>query len=252
MGISFYFLGICTHVSWDEDPLVLPPRVVLVNAMEGSTVHPDIHAHVPTLRIAAQDILNMDALIWPGTGGPILEWQLNGARIRLENGTTARERHSSFDTCMPSLRELTPNVGPPSKEAVEDGNPRRASCIFDVTHGTLSAGTLRERGAVFSMLRTETDGPPRLSIRSFGSSALPTEIFLRDGAEVTIANLGATEQQDGSQDFYLHYELAAAIPTDPGVPHDRSSSCVVNKKPRPTWPPGFTSVDVGCSNSAYP
>ena len=56
------------HVWWDEDPLTLSPRVVLVNAMEGSSVHPDIHSHVPTLWIAAQDILTMDSLIWPGGG----------------------------------------------------------------------------------------------------------------------------------------------------------------------------------------
>jgi len=251
MGISVYFIGICTHVWWDEDTPALPPRVVLVNATEGSSVHPEIHAHVPTLRIAGQDILNMDSLIWPGTGGLIHEWRLNGARMRLENGTTVRERHSSFETCMPSLRAIMPNVGPPSKEAIEDENLRRAACIFDVTHGTLSAGTLREGGAVFGMLRTETEGSPRLSIRSFGSG-LPKEIFLRDGAEITISNLGATEQHDGSHDFYLHYELAATIPTDPGIPAAPSSSCVVNKNPRPTWPPGFASVDVGCSNSAYP
>jgi hypothetical protein len=90
-----------------------------------------------------------------------------------------------------------------------------------------------------------------LSIRSFGSE-LPKEIVLRDGAEITIANLGATEQHDGRNDFYLHYELAATIPKDAGLPHNPSPSCVVNSKPRPTWPPGFTAVDVGCSNSGYP
>ncbi len=152
---------------------------------------------------------------------------------------------------MPSLRALTPDVGPPSKKAVEDEDPRRALCIFDVTHGEFSAGTLREDGAVFSMLRTETDGNPRVSIRSFGS-ALPKEIFLRDGAEITIANLGATEQHDGSHDFYLHYELAVARPELPGVPDNPSPSCVVNRKPRPTCRRDSPPSTVGCSNPAYP
>lgn len=229
----------------------MTPRVVLVNGTEGSTIQPDIQSHVPTLRIAAHDILNMDFLNWPGTGGPILEWQLNGARMRLANGTSPLLRDPSVETCMPSLRRLTSQISPPSKEAVEDEDPRRALCIFDVTHGTLSAAAHREGGPVYGMLRTETDGPPRLSIRQFGS-AVPQEIVLRDGAEITIANLGATEQHDGSNDFYLHYELAAAKPDNPGIPRDLAPGCVDNKAPRPTWPPGFTSVDVGCSNSAYP
>ena len=147
---------------------------------------------------------------------------------------------------MPSLLALTPNVGPPSKEAVDDEDPRRALCICDVTHGTLSAAAHREVGPVFGMLRTETDGPPRLSIRTFGS-ALQKEIFLRDGAEITIANLGATEQHDGSDDVYLHYELAAEKPEDPGVPRDLDPSCIDNKKPRPTWSLGFTSVELAPS-----
>ena len=247
MGISVYFLGICTHVWWDESR----PRVVLVNARENSTIHgAEIHSHIPTLRIAASDIAD-DSLIWPGTSGPVVEWQLERTRLRIENGTTTRcERDSSFETCMPSLRDRTPDIEAPAEDAVEGRDPQAASCIFELNCGTVSAGALRDNGAVFGMLRAETQGAPRLSILSFGAG-VPTEISLRDGAQITISNLGATENHDGSRDFYLHYKLAAHMPENPGLPRPLPVGCVVNEM-RPTWPRGFTSVDAGCSNSVYP
>jgi len=163
--------------------------------------------------------------------------------MRLENGTTERGKDRSFETCMPSLREFTQDVGPPSKEAVEDEDPRRASCIFDVTHGTLSAGALRHDGPVFAILRTETDERARLSIRPFGL-ALRKEILLNDGAKITARRqprlLPALRAGRDNPD----------VSRRPLTTSARYASS--NGKPPATWPPGFTSVDAGCSNSAYP
>jgi hypothetical protein len=245
MTISITFAGICTHVWRDGSD----PRVVLVNATESTIITGQpIGAHVPTLRIAAKDLANVSPVEWPGTGGAIMEWKLDGARIAI-NAKAGVQLDPSYDRCMPRLTTLTPAIGPLSRAAVEDENPRLAASYFDVTGGTLSAGAIKDDGAVFSLLVAETEGPPLLSIAAFGSE-VPTLIPLRDGAELTIANLGRTERQDGHFDFYLHYALAEGLPKDPGIPAT-PAGCRVNYY-SPTWPPGLTTVDAGCSNSAYP
>ncbi|MBV9494368.1 MAG: hypothetical protein JOZ54_08975 [Acidobacteria bacterium] len=247
MRLKVHFLGICTYVWWEG----ISPRMVLVNAKNNTPIDGyDIGSHVPTLRIAANDILDLDPQRWPGTKATILEWELNGARLRIESEGPPFTRDPSVDRCMPSLAALHSDIGPPSKAAVEDGDPALSSCIFELTQGALSCGVLREDGAAFSMLRTETreQGQPRLSITSFRSGESRT-ITLRDGAEITIANLGAAE---APVDFFLHYMLAEKMPLKPEGPGRRDSSCRVNGPGPATWPPGFGSVDAGCSNSRYP
>lgn len=245
MRLTVHFLGICTHVWWEG----ISPRMVLVNAKNNTPVKEhNIESHVPTLRIAARDIVDLDPQRWPGTSGTILEWELDGARLRIENGATPFQRHSSVDLCMPSLAKLDPDIGPPSKAAVEAGDPALVSCIFELTHGELRCAVLREDGAAFSRLRTETDGQPRLSITSFRSGETRT-LTLQDGAEITIANLGVAE---AAADFFLHYTLAETMPARLVGPGPRDSSCRVNAPGPATWPPGLGSVDAGCSNSRYP
>lgn len=246
MGISIHFIGICTHVWWDESR----PRVVLVNAVEGKRIQEqDIGSHVPTLRIAARHLTEVDqAMVWPGTSDAIIEWQLSGARISI-NTTGTPQRDDSFLRCMPSLRNLTPDVGAPSPD-IDTEVLGLTACLFNITGGTFSAGAIRDNGAVFAKLTAETEGPPALSIAAYGSE-VPSLIGLKDGAEITIANLGATEGHDGSLDFYLHYMLAATMPDVLGVPKPPGPNCRVNAY-SPTWPKGFGTVDAGCSNSAYP
>lgn len=247
MGITVYFAGICTHVGWDESR----PRVVLVNGTQGDRIEDQhIDAHVPTLRIAASDLTDIASLNLPGTRDAIIEWKLDGTRIRIENGTGSPQQHPSYVNCMPSLRNLTPAIGAPAAEAVEGRDARLVSCVFDVTCGTISAGAFKTNGAVFSMLRAETEGAPGLSIAPFGSGD-PQVLTLRDGAAITIANLGATERHDGSHDFYLHYKLAAEMPPSPGIPTATASGCILNPVSS-TLPPGLTTVNVACSNSGYP
>lgn len=257
MGISVSFLGICTHVWWEG----MTPRVILTNATERINMGgQDIEPHVAKLRIAAKDIVDIDSLpwpsdslAWPAMSEPIVEWQLDGVRMGIDNGTTSPSKDPEHFHCIPSLQNLLgPEVklGPPSQAAVEEGDPRLASCIFDVHCGVVSGGALRTNGAVFGMLRTETNGQPRLRIAPFGS-ATPKIVTLRDGAEITITNLGAAERNDGRFDFYLHYRLAETLPAVLISPEITGDDCVVNAFSR-TWPPGFGSVEAGCSNSNYP
>jgi len=255
MGISIHFLGICTHVWWPG----MQPRVVLLNATTRITIaDQEIEPHVAKLRIAAKDIVDIDGKPWPadslawlGTGEPIVEWQLDGVRMSIKNGATAEPTQDpEHFHCIPSLQQLVPDVGPPSQAMVEDGDRTLTSCIFYVTCGNVSGGAVRKNGAVFGMLRAETNGQPQLSIAAFGSTT-PRIVTLRDDAEVTITNLGATERQDGHFDFYLHYKLAQDMPPLPKAPDGTGDECVVNESSL-TWPPGFGSVDAGCSNSNYP
>ena len=257
MGISVYFLGICTQVWWEG----MQPRVVLINATEKTRIgDQEIDSHIAKLRIAAKDIVDIDSVSWPadslvwsGTSDAIIEWRLDGVRLRIENGTTTSPaKDPEHFHCIPSLQQLIGDaeLGPPSQEVVEDGNARLTSCIFDLNCGVVSGGALRPNGAVFSMLRAETNGQPQLRIAAFDSST-PKLLTLRDGAEVTITNLGATERQDSRFDFYLHYKLAENMPPVLRGPTSTGDDCVVNENGR-TWPPGYGSVDAGCSNSNYP
>src|SRR6476659_1195041 len=142
---------------------------------------------------ASREFDVIDSLAWPGTGHAIVEWPLDGARVSIANGRTPLERDAERFHCIPSLRDLLApdaEIGPPSMPAVEGEDPRLASCIFDLTCGAISGGALRQNGAVFSMLRTETDGPPQLRIAAFGSGTSQVTTLLY-GTEVTISNLGA-------------------------------------------------------------
>lgn len=252
MAITVYFVGICTHLWWDEEH----PRVVLVNGKDAREIqNQHIGSHVPTLRIAASDIISeSDPWTFPGTRNAIVEWQLDGARISIVNGTSGPcRRHPSFHNCMPRLNSyIEPReIGAPSQDAVEGRDARLTSSIFDLTCGEMAAGALKKTGAVFGRLRAETAEAPRLQIAPYGSGE-PRVITLRDGAEITISNLGATEGHDGSSDFFLHYTLAAEMPDPLGAPVETPAGCPPPNTFASTWPPGFTTVDAGCSNSAYP
>lgn len=251
MSIGVYFMGVCTHVWWEEPP-AFTSRVVLVNAVN-DTPFPDkvVRSHLATLRIAAEDILEARGIVLPTPVDGIVTLDLNrtGARVEIANVTGDARRDDSFGHCIPKLSHLSPNLGPPSKAAVEDGRSDLVSCIFTITGGRLIGGS-NDKGAAFGLLTAETDGNPVVHIAPFNGET-PGEIELRDNAQITLSNLGATEVHDDAWDFYLHYKLAETMPAERGLP--APSPCRGgNHPPASTWPPGFKSVGPGCSNSAYP
>lgn len=251
MDLRVYFLGICTHMEWHDTVPRYMDRVVLYNATAGDEIDGQpIQSHVPTLRIAVRDIIGQKSLVLPGTSGGIVEWRLDGVRVRIENATDPVDRDATFFTCIPSLSKLVPDIGVPSKAAVDDGVRELAACIFDVTGGTLY-GRANKQSAAFGFLETATDGDPVISITPFDDpTGEPGKLTLRPGAEISLSNVGATEKHDSAYDFYLHYRLAGRMPEHPRLP-DPPTTCIV-PAPGHTWPPGFQSVDVGCSNSIYP
>ena len=255
MKLNVFFVGLCTHVWWDEPPRTFSKRVVLHNAISGDVIKgKNIKSHIPTLRIAAADIEEMHSLNLPGTDG-ILEWKLNGGRVSIANPIDGEAvPDSTFSTCIPHLRDLMPDVGPPSEAAVDSHDPSIISCIFELTAGRLY-GCTNKPGAALGLFVAETKDLPILRFTSFenGESRTST-ITLRAGAKITLSNLGACAEYDDSFDFYLHYKLAAVMPErDFVVPgRDRIKDCAVFNEDVPTWPPGFGSVGPGCSNSAYP
>lgn len=251
MELNVFFAGVCTHVWWDEPPVRYTKRVVLRNATAGDDIHlKHIKPHIPTLRIAAADIVGMDSLDLPGTDG-ILQWRLSGGRVRMANAIDGEPvPDPSFGTCIPHLRNLTPNVGPPSDAAVDGDDPSIISCIFELTAGTLY-GCTNQSGAALGLFVAKTNDLPILRFTPLGTGPGRT-IMLRDGARITFSNLGATTEDDDSFDFYLHYRLAQDMPETLGVPGPDRQGCAVFNEDVPTWPPGFKSVGPGCSNSAYP
>ena len=251
MEIGVYFVGVCTHVQWGKTRPAFLNRVVLVNGSGHPRVRDkDIPSHVAALHIAADDVLGTESIVLPEPVGGIITLPLNGVRMRIANTIgEINPPDGSVGTCIPSLDQLTPGLGRPSKEAVEDGKPELTSCIFDVTGGRLQGGS-NGNGAAFGFLSAETDGTPRLRITPFGSETWG-EIQLRDHAQITLSNLGENETDD-EWDFYLHYKLAETMPLgDLGRP-GRSPCADHNTQSASTWPPGFKSVGPGCSNSAYP
>jgi hypothetical protein len=250
MEIGVYFLGVCTHVWWGRTRPTLTNRVVLVNGTGHPHVHDkDIPEHIATLRIDAEDIIGTTSMVLPDPVEGIVQLELTGVRIQIANTIEdGVDLDDSFGTCIPSLDTLTPGIGRPSKAAVDDGRADLTSCIFDLTGGRLQGGS-NEPGAAFGYLRSVTSGAPRLRLTPFGSEAW-SEIQLRDNAQITISNLGATPEADDEWDFYLHYKLAETLPAVLAVPDP--SPCRGNHSPAVTWPPGFKSVGPGCSNSAYP
>ena len=249
MDLKIDFAGVCTHVWWTDSIPPYTSRVVLVNASAGDHIRGrDIKPHVATLRVLKEDVVNGDALRGARNNDPVIDYLLAGARVRV-NATSPVHKDPSFRNCIYSLRELTPALGMPSREAVDDGVPDRTACIFDVTGGTLH-GRVNPSGAAYASLETDTQGDPTVTI--FNAVTHDSiEIILKPGAEITISNLGATEQDDDLYDFYLHYRLAATMPKDPGLPGPDPRICL-RPAPGATWPPNFGSVGPGCSNSAYP
>jgi hypothetical protein len=250
MDLRVNFLGVCTHMQWKGSIPTCMNRVVLVNATAGDRIAGEpIQSHIPTLRIAARHIIDMESLSLPKPGGDIVEWRLDGVRVRIENATDEIRHDETFGKCIPALGKLTSDVGVPSKAAVHDDVKELASCIFDVTGGTLYGAT-NEHGAAYAVLETATGGNPRVSITSFQPDGTRLVLNLHPGAEISLSNLGATKEHDSHFDFYLHYKLAAEMPPHPQLP--LGPPCQSNRPPGHTWPPGFQSVDVGCSNSIYP
>ncbi|MDP9193620.1 MAG: hypothetical protein M3P06_18145 [Acidobacteriota bacterium] len=250
IDLSVYFVGVCTHVWWSDTQPQFTNRVVLVNGLEDTAIRDrTIRSHIATLRVAAKDVIRTGSLVRPREDGEILEWQLNGVRVDINSTGDDVDRVDSFHRCIPKLAQLTPDVGPPSKASVDDGDPTLASCIFDIRHGTLQ-GRATQLGAALALLQTETSGDPIVTMTSFITGEQET-LHLHAGAEMTVSNLGATEVHDDLYDFYLHYKLADRMPETLGVPDGPRPTCISNTIGK-TWPPGAGSVGPGCSNSAYP
>lgn len=248
--LTVSFAGVCTHLWWTKTLPSYTKRVVLVNASQGETIDGhDIHRHVALLRVASEDIVRRESPALPELVNGIVEIPLDGTRLRLENtATTDVQRDNSFLSCIPRLSMLTPGLPAPSKEAVDDGDPARTACIFELTGGTLF-GRSNDNGAALAELQASTTDVPHLSI-TWAATQQRIDLYLRPGASITVSNVGETEAHDDEFDFLLHYKLAAEMPTNPQVLRDRTTCVTANGDK--TWPPGFRSVGPGCSNSAYP
>ena len=250
--ITIYFVGICTFMQDVEGALPgFSRRVVLVNARVPRVINGyAIPPHIPSLRIAANDLV-VDGEPPRTRTATILEWELHGCRLEVADAIRKLEHDASFECCIPHLKKLTPDLGPPSAAMVIAAEPQRASCYFELTAGTLSAGLIANGAAVTALnVRTSTESPV-LRLRRFHTGE-PQEFQLRSGAEVAIMNVGAEgEKSDGDSDFLLHYEVAEHIPPDAVIPQSPAPCC---SKLQQSYiiPNGGLGIGPGCSNSNFP
>jgi hypothetical protein len=249
--ITVYFIGICTHMHEAESEIPgLRHRVVLVNGRIPRKINGnDVPSHVPRLCVAPEDLVVNGVGAKSSCPESVLEWDLRGSRVDIANAVGDELKYEwSYKCCIPHLRELTPDLPPPSKEVVLAGDSEKASCYFDVTAGVFTAGYLGA-GAATAVLKVTTSDAPIVRVHKFGTTEW-NEFHLRDGADIALTNVGAELNVDDENDFLLHYETAESIPPNAGVPTQLARCCtklepsyIVNPK---------LSVGPGCSNSDFP
>jgi hypothetical protein len=247
--IKIFFVGICTHMRFPESELPgYQRRVVLVNGRIPRVINETpIPSHNPTLRVSARDLV-LNGASAKAQADHVIEWDLMGAHLSVANGIGELTYDDTFECCIPHLKKLTHDLPGPSAEVVLGADPQRASCYFDITHGTFSAGYIANGASTAVLNMTTKDDEPVLQIRKFHETTIE-ELHLRSGAEIAFMNVG-TETGDDDNDFLLHYETAEYVPANAAVPTSIAPCC--QKLPPTNVIPGGLSVGPGCSNSDFP
>jgi len=250
--ITVYFVGICTFMQdVDEHLAGVRRRVVLVNARRPQVINgTKIAPHVPTLRIAASDLV-VNGVPATAENGCILEWELHGCKIDIADALGELEHDESFECCIPHLKVLTPDADGVAADVVLAGESNEASCYFDLTAGQLSAG-LVANGAAVSVLKTRTaSDSPILRLQQFHSEDVQ-EFRLRPGAQIALMNVGLDGLAgDDTTDFLLHYKVVRDVPANAAIP-TAPAACCRPLPPSYIVPGGSLGLGPGCSNSSFP
>lgn len=249
--LTTYFYGICAHVK-DSTLTGSPHRCVLPNGILARTINGQwIASHVASIHFDSSAVLNTSNITLPQSDSMgIIHWQVAGAAFNLIHEIPVPPDGLNYDptygSCVPSLKALTPNLGPLSPDVVDGRDPSLASVYFDVAAGTFRGG-MSPQGAAIAILdsvTSDTDVVLNVSSFTWGNGT----ITLTSGSELYVTNNGAGEATDTPNDFLLQYTICATIPPDAGVPGIGGCAIV-----SPRWN-GVFSADVGpgCSNTNYP
>jgi hypothetical protein len=249
-GITVNFLGICTHMNWTATEPHFTRRTVLVNGSSGARIaENEISPHKAELRVRIADLLPGSAPP-PETDDDVGVYPLRGTALSIKAPVPGDLHYEpSFRTCIPSLKMLTPILGAPSMKVVEGSEAVDAAAYVLTSSGRMHGGQT-ETGAAVARWKVEASTPDGVAVvmTTFGEKT-GTIVVVRDGATVTIANIG-DKKLDHLTDFLLHYRAAAILPVDPGLPMRAPPACEMIT-PHATIPHPIT-IGPGCSNSSYP
>jgi hypothetical protein len=247
--LTTYFYGICAHIK-DSEMTNWPHRCVLPNGIVARTINErSIASHVASIHFDISALLNTSNITLPPPDDQgIIHWQVAGAALNLENEEVALTYLESYGTCIPSLKTLTPDLGPLSPTVVDGRNPILASVYFNVAGGTFHGGMSPQNAAIAILESVTSDTDVVLNVSSFtwGSGS----ITLTSGSELYVTNNGAGIVTDSPWDFLLQYTICESIPPNAGVPGPGIGTCETVK---PRWTGVFCDdVGPGCSNTNYP
>ncbi|HYI12083.1 MAG TPA: hypothetical protein VEK57_23725 [Thermoanaerobaculia bacterium] len=208
--LTLIFAGICAHFR-DTVPGV-PHRVVLPDA---SSLRFGLLRMADGGPTATYYLLPHFAILQTGEGELTVPGVMDhghiyaGARLQVSNATGPL----TYESRGKESYELTPSIGTfvplydYSEDVVFGG---RAACYFDVFNGTVSS-YVAKGGARNIRIVMETEGPPILTVTSFGSSAAPATPFslTLKSSELAVANTDLhAPGEDTPFDYLLHYLTA--------------------------------------------
>jgi hypothetical protein len=257
INVTVTFWGICTVIHEEDNP-----RIALVAARE-DVIRDNCHLadrgidpHVARVHIRTHDILAIGSLPVAFSSGMItdsgaedwMRFDLSYVRMKMLNMTQCLEMRTS---CLPHLLAMGRFSAPDVPTVATDDGGTSVACVFELTHGLLSAHRKAKDGAAISVLTSQVEGNPVLCFWPYGVPSAASTITLRRGASIVITNLpDQKEGVDHPQDFLLHYLTLTTFPAAAGVPTEADVQCPVEM--------GIDDaglgiyVGPGCSNSDYP
>jgi hypothetical protein len=259
-SVKVQFYGICTHMAPQAratEPAHWGHRVVLVNASDPARWHHvpelgNVGAHMATLLIRREDLIaEAQARPWfPITyeDAVSVEWKLDGVTISFADAVPTIPEPVAGD-CIPHLRDRCDDL-PAAGPATFERNPQWTACFFDFPASVL-AGKSINQGAAVGELTVGTSHEPMLQITPFAENEEPLSFRIRNGAQITVANIPDDHDRDKDEDFYLHFLTASVFPAGMSTPPAELPRCPeieTNNRPRNLG--DFTGP--GCSNSNYP
>jgi len=243
--VVIQFEGICVNFKKSDFPfLPAAHRIVLINASNitqvwGNTISP--HA-------ARFSLGSLTADTEP----------LNGSIVQIANPDPVQTvTYDASYAGIPSLRTLTPLLGPAWLAVLTGHNPALTACYFDIDHGVIgSIGS--DFGAAMTVVTIETIGDPMYQLTPIPEvlSSIPVAAtqWVPATDKMFFSNGEAPDGQSHDNDFLLSYLVVSPPPVEtPALPAPIGGNGAPNFKSELAKLLNLVYMtDLGCSNSAYP